>query len=110
MSYNFEKYSHQKDVRQPQDVGLPPIHHIQKGQFSVMISRNIGGERTWIPIHNTWGWTYTQLGHAIRRARVFKIHNQHERVCVIKTDTLEVVWADWEVEDEPSYIEKGYSA
>ena len=105
---NYGDYKHQKYVRQPQEVGLSPIHCQTENSYTVMVSWiNGNGEMQWNPIHNTWGWAYTQLGHAIRRAQSYKHRSNQNRVCVIRTHTGEVVWADWEVEGSESYIGKG---
>ena len=94
-------------IRTTEEVGLPSFNQMQKG-YAVMTYHN----QQWNPIHNSWGYPYTQLGHAIRKAYTYvawRMKNSH--VCIVEVTSGKIMWASWELNDHADcYIEHGEMA
>jgi hypothetical protein len=99
----------QKHIRTNEEVGLPPFSHMTEGYAVLLCDKYISkNQREWTPIHNSWGYPYVQLGHAIRKAEAYVNGGYTNYLAVVNVADGKIMWASWELNDNPKmYIEKG---
>tara|TARA_R110002020_G_scaffold82111_3_gene203324 strand:- start:1199 stop:1519 length:321 start_codon:yes stop_codon:yes gene_type:complete len=96
-------------IRTNEEVGLPAFSQLGEG-YAVLICHlnNLTKEKEWTPIHNSWGYPYAQLGHAIRKAHTYVNHGFGYNICIVNIANGEIMWASWELNDNHQlYVEQG---
>jgi len=96
-------------IRTNQEVGLPPFNQLNEGYAVLLCHHNRStNQKEWTPIHNSWGYPYTQLGHAVRKAQTYVNWGYNHYIAIVNIASGEIMWASWELNDNNKlYIEQG---
>ena len=88
------------EIRQPCEVGLPPLYKWKEG-FQVLMTGIhcwMGDGKEWITINSQCGFPYETAGWAIRKAREWNRNGQNQDVktCVVEIKSGNLVWTSWD--------------